>query len=128
MLLEAEKGVTYDYINNMIEQLHTENENYKKEIEEIEKLSNDYTMSDDIIDSLKDMVLSFAKNVDNMTIEEKRNMIRIFIRKVIWDEENVHIYFYGSDDENIDNLTSKNICPQGNNSKTYYSNDRQRNI
>lgn len=117
MLLEAEKGVTYDYINNMIEQLHNENENYKSEIEEIEKLSNDYNMSDDIIDSLKEMVLSFAKNVDNMTIEEKRNMIRIFIRKIIWDGENIHIYFYGSDDENIDNLTSKNICPQGDNSK-----------
>lgn len=48
---------------------------------------------------MKDMLKSFSVTVDNMTIEQKRQTIRTFVKEVIWDGENAHIVFFGSDYE-----------------------------
>ena len=61
----------------------------------------EYSESD--FDVISSMVSSFAKTVDMMTIEEKRNTIRMLIKRVVWDGEKVHIYFMGSDSDN-DNI------------------------
>lgn len=48
---------------------------------------------------MKDMLGSFSVTVDNMTIEQKRQTIRTFVKEVIWDGKDAHIVFFGSDYE-----------------------------
>lgn len=99
-LSDNKSKVSINYINDEIEKLHNENEALKSKIEDIKCLIKDYSLSDSDIEIMKETLLSFSKSVDMMTIEEKRNAIRMLIKKVVWDGENVHIYFFGSDCEN----------------------------
>ncbi len=58
------------------------------------------------------MLLSFAGSFDSVSIEQKRSAIRTFIRKIVWDGENVHIYFFGSDENEIDLSDTDDSEPQ----------------
>ncbi len=49
------------------------------------------------VDLMRDMLESFSAAVDNMTVEQKRQTIRAFVKEVIWDGANAHIVFFGSD-------------------------------
>ena len=52
-------------------------------------------------DVLKSIMSTFKNTFEDMGLEQKRAALRIFIKKVIWDGENVHIYLFGSDDNEI---------------------------
>lgn len=62
-------------------------------------------------------------NYETMSLVEKRITIRTFIKKIVWDGENIHIYFWGDDDgENIifpedDNNDDAQMFPLGQQSK-----------
>lgn len=100
---ENEEDISKEYINKEIKRLHNENEVINAKIDEINILMNNCEYSESDFDVISSMVSSFAKTVDMMTIEEKRNTIRMLIKRVVWDGEKVHIYFMGSDSDN-DNI------------------------
>ena len=56
-----------------------------------------------------------------MTLEEKRNAIRTLVRRIVWDGENVHIYFLGCDydDSNVITMDTQEekMLPLGKDSK-----------
>ena len=110
-LLTMEGTVSHDYITKEMERLHNENILLKDKIEEIKCITRDYELSDTDFDVLKDMLSSFSKVVDIMTIEEKRRAIKTIVKKVIWDGEDIHLYFFGSEDD------SENLFPLGKDSK-----------
>ena len=100
--LTDEKNISEEYIKREIENLHNENQTLLDKIEDVKCLTRDYSYSDNEFDILRDMINSFGKTIDFMTIEEKRFAIRAVIRRIVVSGEDVHIYFFGSKDERID--------------------------
>lgn len=87
------------YILDKINTLSDEVEKIKSQMETLSKESENELNLTENIDLMKDMLKSFSVTVDNMTIEQKRQTIRTFVKEVIWDGENAHIVFFGSDYE-----------------------------
>ena len=79
-------------LSDVVEKIKAQQNTLTKESE------NELNLSESI-DLMKDMLGSFSVTVDNMTIEQKRQTIRTFVKEVIWDGENAHIVFFGSDYE-----------------------------
>lgn len=98
-LTKAVETPAYDYINSKINELHQANEDMKERMSQISTMKKDTQLSKDEIKFMKNLLCSFANSFDSMNVEEKRNALRTFIRKIVWDGENIHIYFFGSDDE-----------------------------
>jgi len=46
-----------------------------------------------------------------MTVAQKRTALRSIIRRIEFDGENVHIYFFGADDDEIDLSDEDNLEP-----------------
>ncbi len=111
-LTKAENTSAYDYIFKEINLLDEKKESLELQIQEYEDLANTTTASDIEFEVLAELLSSFTDTFDNMPIEQKRIAIRTVIRKITWDGENVHIYFFGSDEGEIDLSDNENTEPQ----------------
>lgn len=111
-LTKAENTSAYDYIFQEINRLDKKKKSLELQIQEYEDLANTNTASDIEFEVLAELLSSFAETFDNMPIEQKRLAIRTVIRKITWDGENVHIYFFGSDEGEIDLSDDENLEPQ----------------
>ena len=47
----------------------------------------------------QEMIESFASAVDSATLEEKRRLLRIIVKKVVWDGKNAYVYLFAEDGE-----------------------------
>ncbi len=110
-LTQSENTPAHDYILHEINALDEKTKAIQAQIQEYEDLAKTGIMSDSEFEGLADMMLSFADSFDSMSVEQKRSAIRAFIRKIVWDGENIHIYFFGSDDNEIDLSDTENIEP-----------------
>ncbi len=111
-LTKAENTSAYDYIFKEINMLDEKKKALEFQIQEYEDLANTNTASDIEFEVLAELLSSFTDTFDNMPIEQKRIAIRTVIRKITWDGENVHIYFFGSDEGEIDLSDNENSEPQ----------------
>ena len=102
-LADDEDSISKKYIDTEIKRLDEENILFRNRINEIKTISKDYDLSDSDFEMLKDILSSFTKTFDIMTIDEKRNAIRTLIRRIVWDGEKVNIYFFGSDIDDVGN-------------------------
>lgn len=87
------------YILDKINTLSDEVEKIKAQMNTLSKESENELNLTESIDLMKDMLKSFSVTVDNMTIEQKRQTIRTFVKEIIWNGEDAHIIFFGSDYE-----------------------------
>ena len=60
---------------------------------------------------MAEMFSNAANSLDNMTVAQKRTALRSIIRRIEFDGENVHIYFFGADDDKIDLSDEDNSEP-----------------
>ena len=101
-LLEAMAKATgefsNDYINQYIEEIGGEIKKAEQRLKELKSMTREHELSDSEFDILKDILKSFANTFEHMSIEQKRAAIRTFVKKIVWDGENVHMYMYGSDE------------------------------
>ncbi len=119
-LTKAENTPAYEHIFKQINELSEKGEALAKSINELENLTKNNFLNDEEFDILKQILISFKETFNLMSIEEKRAALRTFIDKVVWDGENVHIYFFGAKGERGD---MEYFEPQGDDSKCYVSID-----
>ncbi len=96
---------------NMIDQIVCEeikklSENHDAFLKELNSLKRDFDYNKLCKNNTENEVINenkiqefcdFAKIFDNVSVEQKRAILKTLISKVIWDGENVHIYLYGSE-------------------------------
>ncbi len=97
-LSEAAGTAAAGYIVKEIEELHGEGEMMKSRIAEMESLTASHALSNIEFDIIRQMLTTFKDTMDDMSVEQKRAALRTFVKKVVWDGENVHVYLFGSDD------------------------------
>ena len=86
-----------EYILNQIKELHSIVEGLRKRLDELKQLTVGSDLSDIEFDLLRQMLGSFSKTIDSMSVEQKRAAIRTCVRKIIWDGENIRFYLFGSE-------------------------------
>ena len=96
-LAKAENTPSYDYIIKEINELHKKNEQLKNTLADLNYQIQQNNLSENEFDILESILVQFSESFDLMSYEEKRRVLRVFIDKVTWDGENVHIYLFGAD-------------------------------
>lgn len=91
--------IASDYINRRIEEMDREIKQSEQKLSELQKLTKENVLSEDDFDILRDILKSYAKTFDTMNTEQKRAAIRTFVKKIVWDGENIHLFLVGSDED-----------------------------
>ena len=78
-----------------IDELHKQGEGARNRLEELEALVKQHKMADMEFDIIQQMLSQFSENIDDYNVEQKRAAIRTFVKKVVWDGKDVHLYLFG---------------------------------
>jgi len=97
-LTKASATPAEDYILKQIDDIHHKGEIIKRRISELENITTGHELSSIEFDVIRQMLASFRDTLEDMNVEQKRAALRAFVKKVIWDGENVHLYLFGSDE------------------------------
>ena len=92
------------YIMEQIRELHRSGGEMKKRIAELEALAERRRFAEQEFTFSRRMIESFAANVDDCTVEEKRRLLREIVKKVVWDGENAGIYLAGDEEDGLPGL------------------------
>lgn len=90
---------TEAYVVKQIDELHEKGEALRKRIADMEALTARHALADYEFEILKEVLYSFHSQIDTMTVEQKRNALRMVVKKVVWDGENAHVYLMTDPDE-----------------------------
>jgi site-specific DNA recombinase len=127
-LAKTDGTAAHSYITAQINELHEKNAEIKARMEELQNLTQANVLSDIQFELIRDILVSFGQSFELMGVEQKRAALRVFIKRIEWDGENVHVYLFGSDDDNNDimSISDEALCaasgegnskPLGGNSK-----------
>ncbi len=98
LLVKVEGTDSESHLLKELSELTANLESISTGISELENISTTNAMTDMEFDLLKDLLKNFARTFDDMNIEQKRMAIKAFVKKVVWDGEHVHVYLFGSGD------------------------------
>ena len=87
------------YIIEQIDELHEKGETLKKRLSELEAIVQQHDLADIEFDIIRQMLSSMGNSIDHYTVEQKRAAIKTFVRKIVWDGENAHLYLFHNDGE-----------------------------
>lgn len=90
------------YILKQIQELHKRKEETEERIQELEEEAMEQELSALEFQRIKETLFSFRETVDIMDVRQKRAAIRALVKKAVWDGENVHLYFAGSEEPSCD--------------------------
>jgi len=82
-------------LNARITELDKELSAYTKERDRLQKDVNLISDKEIQIDILAGSLASLKNNFDNLTIQEKRTLIKLLVKKIVWDGRNLHIFIDG---------------------------------
>ena len=81
-----------------INQRSEKDQSIRENIQELEQVLRQQNWQAQSFEVLRDMLRSFAATVDDMTVEQKRLALRVIVRDIVWDGEEVHIYLFGDEE------------------------------
>lgn len=96
---ETNQTVATELIMTEISKLHAETEALQQQITELSELTNNHGELLPTLDALTEKLSSFADTFDMLSLNEKREILKLLIEKIVWDGMNVHLYLYGTNYE-----------------------------
>ena len=84
-----------------LEELSAENQDIETRISELERMAAANSLDDGAFDRLQQILSTFCRSVEEMSVAEKRAAVRDLVHKVIWDGARAHVVFWGADAEEI---------------------------
>ena len=96
VLKRSTMNSTEEYIIGKIDELHKENAQLKLKINDLEKKDENGVLSDTELEEERLKLVSINSILEKMSIEQKRSALKSLIDKIVWTDEEVHIYLYGS--------------------------------
>ncbi len=105
------------YIMEQIDELHEKGEGLKKRLAELEAIMQQHDLAEIEFDIIRQLLSAMGENIEEYSVEQKRAAIRTFIRKVVWDGENAHVYLFHNDgDYEFPEPPANDKNPNGNSS------------
>ena len=90
------------YILNSINEKHEEIDHIQIRIEELQKQTNTTILSENDFEIYTELLTSFKKSFDYLTVEQKRYYLKTFIKRIEWDGTNLDFYLAHTDTERDD--------------------------
>ena len=90
---KAEGTNAEQYILDEIEKVHEKITELKKRLFYLEKEHFGSVLSGTEFERIRCVLSSFPSVVNEMNLEQRRSIIRSFVKRIVWDGENVHLYF-----------------------------------
>lgn len=87
-----------EYIVKQIDELHKKKGGMEQRIKELEEAARNEGLSGLEFQLLKQTLSSFQDTFEIMDVKQKRAAIRTFVKKAVWDGENVRLYLFGSEE------------------------------
>jgi site-specific DNA recombinase len=106
-LAQSQDSAATSYILNQINEIDSKIKAIENQIQEYLDLANNTNSSEEDFEILAEMLSNTADYIDEMTVEQKRNALRSIIHKIVWEGQKVHVYFFGSEDSEIDLSTDE---------------------
>ena len=95
-------------------EIENENKQIDQSIQEYSRLISSSSITDSSYETLADMLSDFAKSIDSISVEQKRDLIRCLVRRVEWDGETADIVIIGAETGVAD---AEQLSPQREDSK-----------
>ncbi len=92
------------YVTKEIEKLHERGEALRQQLQDMEAAAAQQILTGYQFDMLRDQLSSLPGQIEGMTVEQKRNALRLVVKKVVWDGENAHVYIMTDDEGNEEPL------------------------
>ncbi|MDD6212886.1 MAG: recombinase family protein [Clostridiales bacterium] len=99
LFIDLEDGALKNHVAKRIELLNQSMMDMELQIGELEGLPSQYVLSGAEFEAMCRFLTVFQDSIDEMTLEQKRGVIRSLVSKVIWDGIDVHIILFGASEE-----------------------------
>lgn len=90
------------HLKKRIEELNAQDATLSSRIRELESLTDSGVLGGIEFDVMRQLLIVFHDNIDDMTVTQKRAAIRTVVRKVVWDGKVAHVVLFGSPEDEID--------------------------
>ncbi|MDD3347399.1 recombinase family protein [Oscillibacter sp.] len=95
-LTKAAGTAAEDYILRQIQQLHEQRQQLLRRMQQLPAGTQALELA---YDTLYELLHSFQKTLEAMTVEQQRAAIRACVQKVVWDGKEAHVYLSGAFDD-----------------------------
>lgn len=94
-LSQEQESDAAKYIIKRIEELDEQTATMKDKLLKLQKTKEANEQKDERLDIIKNMLSSFAENLELVDVEAKRTFIKSIVEKITWDGKNAEIFLFG---------------------------------